>query len=162
MILRSRLKETSKHPAIQVIKEYSDLPLVCCYAGQLNQVFMNVISNAIDALEQAREQDDNPLTDPTIWIRTQVLEPGWVQVAIADNGPGIPSEVQQRLFDPFFTTKPVGKGTGMGLSISYQIVTERHQGRFYCQSEVGKGAEFRVEIPIGEATLVEPSLPTAC
>jgi signal transduction histidine kinase len=161
MILKNCLKAQPKHPTIQVVKEYGDLPLVECYAGQLNQVFMNILINAVDALEQAMELEEEAtnnqlcnlaLKTPTIWIRTKVVNSAWLRVEIADNGLGIPEEIQHRLFDPFFTTKPVGKGTGMGMSISYQIVTEKHKGQLLCSSEPGKGAEFVVEIPLRQET----------
>lgn len=146
LILQHRLKATSDRAAVEVIKEYGDLPLVACYVSQLNQVFMNILINALDAMEDQRIS--NLPTGCTLRIRTQKLDHGVVQIAIADQGLGMTPEVQQRIFDPFFTTKPVGKGTGMGMSISYQIVTERHQGKLYCVSQLGKGTEFFVEIPI--------------
>ncbi|BAU10480.1 putative sensor protein [Leptolyngbya sp. NIES-3755] len=143
LILQHRTKATPELTAVKVIKDYRDLPLVACYASQLNQVFMNILANALDAIEDQRKE-----SICTIRIKTQMLNQGMVQVAIADNGSGMPLEVQQRIFDPFFTTKPVGKGTGMGMSISYQIVTERHQGKLYCVSQPGKGTEFFIEIPV--------------
>ncbi|WP_225938658.1 sensor histidine kinase [Kovacikia minuta] len=170
MILQNRLKAKSHSPDIEIIKDYGNLPEIECYAGQLNQVFMNILSNAIDALEEksgARSQEpegiqnvelktqnsspspapDSPLPTPSIQIQTQLLTPNRVRIRIADNGPGIPPAVQERLFDPFFTTKPVGAGTGLGLSISYQIVVEKHRGSLKCISELGKGTEFWIEIP---------------
>ncbi len=158
MILQSRIKATDHRPAIAVQLEYGNLPPVECYAGQLNQVFMNVLSNAIDALEEVVQAERQPTTTdfiPSITIRTQIVESGWVQIAIADNGSGIPETIQSRLFDPFFTTKPVGKGTGMGLSISYQIVTEKHGGRFTCQSTLGSGTQFIIQIPLQQPTPAE-------
>ncbi len=146
MILQHRLKAKPDSQGIEIVKAYGELPLVECYAGQLNQVFMNLLSNAIDALEEANAQDQT-LT-PTITISTTLLESKQVVIKITDNGPGIPADVKQRLFDPFFTTKPVGKGTGMGLSISYQIVAEKHKGKLQCVSEPGQGATFIVIIPI--------------
>ena len=150
MILQNRIKAKPKHSAIEVIKFYGDLPTVQCYPGQLNQVFMNILTNAIDALEEKMERQDaiaeTPFV-PTITIQTEVLSLQRVCIKIMDNGPGIPPEVQQRLFDPFFTTKAVGKGTGLGMSISYQIITERHNGSLQCNSQVGAGATFRIEIP---------------
>ncbi|MDM9382800.1 response regulator [Chlorogloeopsis sp. ULAP01] len=143
MILGHRLKALSNRLAIQVIREYGDLPLVECYPGQLNQVFMNIISNAIDALELIK---DNTHSSPTIHIRTQT-EGDRVIICIADNGPGMTKEVKQKIFDPFFTTKPVGIGTGMGLAISYQIVTEKHRGSLHCVSQPGQGTEFAIVIP---------------
>lgn len=142
-ILSHSLKEQSGNPAIHVIRDYGKLPLIECYAGQMNQVFMNVLSNAIDAL---RVQP--AVSEPTITIKTRVFDHHWITIHIADNGPGISEEVQKRLFDPFFTTKPVGKGTGLGLSISYQIVTETHQGQLECQSTLGQGTEFTIKLPI--------------
>jgi len=151
MILQHRIKAKHNHPEIQVIKEYSKLPLVECYAGQLNQVFMNILSNALDALEDrdSRLSADEMRQNPSqIRIGTEMPSSSRVIIRIADNGPGIPETVGTRLFDPFFTTKPVGKGTGMGLSISYQIVTERHGGSLHCTSAPGVGAEFAIEIPL--------------
>jgi PAS domain S-box-containing protein len=151
MILQHRLKAKHNHPEIEVIKEYGQLPLVECYAGQLNQVFMNILSNALDALEErdARLSADQMRENPSlIRIWTEMLKPGTVLVRIADNGPGMTEAVRHQLFNPFFTTKPVGKGTGMGLSISYQIVTDRHNGSLQCTSSPGNGAEFAIEIPL--------------
>ncbi|MFN6472192.1 MAG: ATP-binding protein [Nostoc sp. SerVER01] len=151
MILQHRLKAKPEQPEIQVIKDYGNVPLVECYAGQLNQVFMNILVNAIDALEESHAKlnfqqiEDNP---GRIIIRTSVVNTTWVEVAIADNGVGISQEFQQRIFDPFFTTKPIGKGTGMGMSISYQIVTEKHGGKLECFSTFGKGTEFIIQIPL--------------
>ncbi|MBD1902865.1 ATP-binding protein [Trichocoleus sp. DQ-A3] len=161
LILQNRLKAKPEHLAIEVVKEYGNLPLVECYAGQMNQVFMNIISNAIDALEAfdglsfiARNNEQsisNLEPSPTIRISTQVLHPDRVAVRIADNGLGMTEEVRKRLFDPFFTTKPVGQGTGLGLSISYQIVVEKHSGMLLCISEAGQGAEFWIEIPMRQS-----------
>lgn len=150
-ILHNRLKARPNHPEIQVIRIYGNLPRVECYAGQLNQVFMNIISNAIDAFE-ARDYDlsytEIEALSSQIIIQTSVIDNNWIRICIADNGPGISEEAQKRLFDPFFTTKPVGKGTGLGLSISYQIVTEKHRGKLWHQSKLGQGTEFIVEIPL--------------
>ncbi len=154
MILQHRLKAQSKHPEMQIIRDYDKLPLVECYPGPLNQVFMNILANAIDALEEANSKrtyqqiKDNP---NHITIRTSVINAQSVQIAIADNGPGIPEHIQDRIFDPFFTTKPVGKGTGMGMSISYQIITEKHQGQLKCSSKPGQGTEFVIQIPIHQS-----------
>lgn len=157
MILQHRLKPKAANQAIQVIKEYGDLPQIECYPGQLNQVFMNILSNAIDALEASSELSAVvPITSyssslplmPTIWIQTKYINDRWIAIHVIDNGQGMSEEVRSRLFDPFFTTKPVGKGTGLGLSISYQIVVEKHKGKLQCFSEVGKGAEFIIAIPI--------------
>lgn len=151
LILHNRLKARHDHPGIQVVKEYGNLPEVECYAGQLNQVFMNIIANAIDALEERDNQ--RSLTDlsdrpSTITLRTEQISTDRVAIRIQDNGPGMAESVRKRLFDPFFTTKPVGQGTGLGLSISYQIVTEKHQGNLTCSSNLGQGSEFYIEIPI--------------
>jgi signal transduction histidine kinase len=151
MILHYRLKAKPTQPEIQVIKEYGELPLVECYVGQLNQVFMNLISNAIDALEerdQSRTIDEIKNYPSMIWINVEVVRSGWITIRVADNGPGIREEIKNRIFDPFFTTKPVGQGTGLGLSISYQIVTEKHKGKLGCDSFPGQGTKFVVEIPI--------------
>lgn len=142
LILQNRCKANASHPGITVIRDYGKLPAVECYAGQLNQVFMNILANAIDALE-APEQ---PQPQPCIQIRTTALPNHWVVIQITDNGPGMSETVQQRLFDPFFTTKPVGKGVGLGLAISYQII-EKHGGRLKCHSCPGTGTEFTIEIP---------------
>lgn len=149
MILQHRLKANADKPNIQVEKVYGDLPSVKCYAGQLNQVFMNLLANAIDAvIEKFPKVDLEATEQPKITIVTEVSKPEWVKITIADNGVGIPPEHRSRLFDPFFTTKPVGQGTGMGLSISYQIVTEKHRGTLRCRSTKSGGAEFVIEIPI--------------
>ena len=174
VMLEHRFKETAHRPTITVTKEYHDLPLVTCYPGELNQVFMHLLNNAIDALEmgncawrignkRTEKQDleqvnENNLSNfshlsyhqiiPEIRIYTHVTDSNTVKIAIADNGPGIDESVRSRLFDPFFTTKPVGKGTGLGLSISYQIVVQKHQGNLFCYSSPGEGAEFIIEIPI--------------
>lgn len=148
MILEHRLKTKGNHPKIQVIKDYANLPLVECYAGQLNQVFMNILINALDALEDSLKQEKITSNKPEIRIYTQHITAKEIIIRIIDNGPGIPEEVRQRLFNPFFTTKALGKGTGLGLSISYQIITERHGGSLQCISSPNQGAEFIIQIPI--------------
>lgn len=155
LILQNRLKPKVGQAKIEVIKEYASLPLVECYAGQLNQVFMNVLTNAIDALESHASSLSNSEADLNqVIIRTELLaDNSRVAIRIRDNGPGIPSEMRSRLFDPFFTTKPVGKGTGLGLSISYQIVVDKHGGNLKCLSEPGQGTEFWIEIPIRQRDL---------
>jgi len=147
LILQHRLKSNGQSAEIHVVKDYADLPLVECYPGQLNQVFMNILSNAIDALDQKRVRREFH-SAPAIKICTKVSPPGYVTVSIADNGPGMTEAVKAQLFDPFFTTKPVGTGTGLGLSISYQIVVEKHKGVLKCQSEPGLGAEFSIKLPL--------------
>ncbi|MCC5605710.1 HAMP domain-containing protein [Nostoc sp. CHAB 5834] len=145
LILQHRLKSQSHRPQITVIKEYAEIPKIQCFAGQLNQVFMNILANAIDALEEAFQHGLCP--EPIICISSAQVNKNLV-VQISDNGTGIPEAIQSHLFDPFFTTKPIGKGTGMGLSISYQIITEKHGGSLQCISLPGQGAEFVITIPI--------------
>lgn len=157
LILQHRLKAKPACPEIKVLRDYGQLPLVECYAGQLNQVFMNILANAIDALEEysaQRTYTDVQANPCQITVRTAVVDSDWVSVTIADNGSGIPTNVQQRIFDPFFTTKPIGKGTGMGMSISYQIITEKHNGQLECVSTPGNGAEFVIRIPKKQKTSV--------
>ena len=157
LILQNQLKAKPGRPEIQVIKNYGKLPLVECHAGQLNQVFMNILSNAIDAVQEsfvighlslAREKAQIAKDKGQIQICTKVVSDNRVEIRISDNGSGMSDEVRQRLFDPFFTTKPVGAGTGLGLSISYQIVKEKHGGQLRCISAPGQGAEFVIEIPM--------------
>lgn len=155
LILQNRLKASPDHAGIQVEKEYGSLPLVECYAGQLNQVFMNILSNAIDALEEHNQPG-------LITIKTEILpssdhQPDQVLICIRDNGPGMSESVLGRLFDPFFTTKEVGKGTGLGLSISYQIVVDKHGGTLKCLSTPGEGAEFWIQIPIAPPAAWRPT-----
>lgn len=158
LILQHRLKPDASN--IQVVKDYGNIPPVDCYPGQLNQVFMNLLNNAIDALnsedKQADKDKDAASTElsfpyhaptPTIWIRTELSDRNSVLIHIADNGCGIPEQIKEQIFDPFFTTKPVGEGTGLGLSISYQIVVDKHGGNLSCISAPGCGTEFVVEIP---------------
>jgi two-component system NtrC family sensor kinase len=150
-LLHHRLKAKPDHPEIELIKEYGQLPQVECHAGQLNQVFMNIISNAIDALDESNQQRSFAEIQQhpnRIQISTKVIDDNWVAIHINDNGRGVCETVGPKLFDPFFTTKPIGKGTGLGLSISYQIIVEKHGGRLYCQPVSGKGIEFVIEIPI--------------
>ncbi|HEY9708318.1 MAG TPA: ATP-binding protein [Oculatellaceae cyanobacterium] len=161
-ILQHRLKKKPGHQEIEVIKKYGNLPLVECYAGQLNQVFMNILANAIDALESQRVSSEEvgceqltPQPSPCIQICTEVADTSVstedsksVIIRITDNGPGMTERVKHLLFDPFFTTKPVGQGTGLGLSISYQIVVAEHGGQLQCESAPGQGTEFMIQIPI--------------
>ncbi|MBD2676639.1 MULTISPECIES: sensor histidine kinase [Nostoc] len=142
VILQHRLKAKPDFPTIRVSKNYEQIPLVECYPSQLNQVFMNILSNAIDALEESA------ITLPTINIRTWVTDTNWVTVSIADNGVGMDESVRSQIFNPFFTTKAIGKGTGLGLSISYQIVTDKHGGKIQCYSTAGQGTEFFIQIPV--------------
>lgn len=141
--LKSRtLKNKKQKSDIEVIKEYQELPLVECYPNQLNQVFMNILSNAIDALEDSEKENLQ------ICISTQVVQENSVKISISDNGSGINQETIENIFNPFFTTKPIGKGTGLGLSISYQIITENHNGEISCNSKIGEGTEFIITIPV--------------
>jgi signal transduction histidine kinase len=172
LILQHRLRAVGNAGEIEVIKDYGQLPLISCYARQLNQVFMNLLSNAIDALENqpspraitirtetgqearaSRQEEDEKLSP-----RRSHPSPEFVVIRIADNGTGMSEEVKQKIFDPFFTTKPVGSGTGLGLSISHQIVVEKHLGHISCVSTPGQGTEFIVEIPVSQ----EYSLMDSC
>lgn len=163
-ILQPRLKEQPNRSGIEVVKQFGELPLVECYSGDLNQVFMNILTNAIDALEQRMQQDYSFI--PKIWIRTKIIknhlslanshEPRDINqqtvknqkviICIADNGKGILPHIQRRIFEPFFTTKPSGQGQGLGLSISRQIIVDKHQGKLKCNSQLGQGTEFVIEI----------------
>lgn len=174
LILQHRLKPQGSYSGVEIVKEYGDLPLVKCYASQLNQVFMNILSNGIDALETQKEnrvikisteiRESFELSGCNCDIHTRNAESPQasknhdynlanqgsksVIIRIQDNGSGMSESVINHLFDPFFTTKPVGKGTGLGLSISYQIIVEKHGGILKCNSVPGKGAEFWIEIPL--------------
>ncbi|GET42246.1 trifunctional serine/threonine-protein kinase/ATP-binding protein/sensor histidine kinase [Microseira wollei] len=139
LILQNRLQGTDNQPKVEVIKEYGNLPHVTCYASEMNQVFMSIISNALDAIKD--------VINPLIQIQTEVRENLRLRIAIADNGCGIPAEIQKRIFEPFFTTKPVGSGTGLGLSVSYAII-KKHGGQLTFDSTVGSGTKFMIEIPI--------------
>ncbi|PHM08599.1 sensor histidine kinase [Nostoc sp. 'Peltigera malacea cyanobiont' DB3992] len=151
LILQHRLKDKPDRPAIEVIKDYGNLPQAECFPGQLNQVLMNILVNAMDALDEAdikrtsQQIEENP---SQITIRTSVVDSQSIEIAIADNAQGMPESVQSRIFDPFFTTKPVGKGTGMGMAISYQIITEKHGGKLLCFSSLGEGSNFIIQVPI--------------
>ncbi|MBN3910373.1 MAG: PAS domain-containing sensor histidine kinase [Nostoc sp. NMS1] len=158
MILQSRLNPSHQHSGIEVIKEYGELPWISCSPGQLNQVFMHLLNNAIDALEEAeqvrwsatdRRSSPQPMqNDPSrIWIRTDKLSDRYIRIRIKDNGSGIPTQIHHQIFNPFFTTKPVGKGTGLGLSICYQII-ESHDGQINVISDRAWGTEFSIELPI--------------
>jgi two-component system, NtrC family, sensor kinase len=149
LILQHRLTQPGSVP-IQIVREYGKLPLVPCHAGQINQVLMNIIANAIDAIEEVSGQPDNHYCHepPTIAIKTSSLINDWIEITISDNGTGIPDTVKSHIFNPFFTTKPVGKGTGMGMAISYKIITENHAGQLECRSAAGSGTEFMIRIPV--------------
>ncbi|MEA5602912.1 AAA family ATPase [Nostoc sp. UHCC 0252] len=150
LILKHRLKANETRPAIEVITDYGNLPEVECFAGQLNQVFMNLLANAIDALEesnQGRSYQEITANVNCIKIRT-FLQDNYVNISIADNGNGMMPEVKERIFDHLFTTKGVGQGTGLGLAIARQIVVEKHGGQITVESEVNKGTQFAIAIPI--------------
>ncbi|OLP18411.1 hybrid sensor histidine kinase/response regulator [Leptolyngbya sp. 'hensonii'] len=171
LLLQHRLKGDQTRPDIKVIRNYGNLPMVTCYASQLNQVFLNLLTNAIDAIdvmmangkvdagnqafvepaipEISSRAGDHPMPPYTIVIQTQLMPDAKVQIGIRDNGVGIPEAMQAHLFDPFFTTKPVGQGLGLGLATSYQII-ERHGGRLICQSQPDRGTEFMIEIPLSQ------------
>lgn len=163
LILGDRLQEKKEGFGIRVVKNYGNLPPIDCYPGQLNQVFMNLLANAIEVLEERdrRRSSEEIKTKPSkIAITTEIaasdrIEKPHLIVRIADNGTGIAPEHQERLFDPFFTTKPIGKGTGMGLAISYQIIVEKHGGYLTCQSELGQGTEFIIELPLEQSDRME-------
>ncbi|MBC1224945.1 GAF domain-containing protein [Nostoc sp. UCD121] len=147
LILQHRLQPQNNSFAIEVVKEYGELPPVVCYAAQMNQVFMNILNNAIDALENSATCGKK-IDNLKIWIRTEIIEGNSILIWIADNGCGIPEMMRSRIFEPFFTTKQPGQGIGLGLSISYQIIVEKHGGNIKCVSEPGNGCEFWIEIPI--------------
>ena len=159
LVLSSRLGKTQGLCAITIEKHYGQLPKIECLAGQLNQAFMNIIGNAIDALTEKRSQL-NPDSLPTLTLSTRCLDNA-IEIAIADNGIGMAEDLQQRIFDPFFTTKPVGEGSGLGLSISYQIVVQRHGGQIQCGSTPGAGSRFVITLPVTAAKpdLTPPLIP---
>jgi two-component system, NtrC family, sensor kinase len=143
MILSKRFKQQNKRPEIKIIKEYDNLPPIACYPSELNQVFLNILSNAIDAFEGKLSNNSTP----QILIRTQLIDSEWVTISFTDNGLGMNEEVCKKVFDPFFTTKPVGKGTGLGLTISYQIIVDKHAGKIDCYSQLGQDTELVIKIP---------------
>lgn len=165
-LLQHRFRRQLLHPEIQVTKTYGQLPQIECYPGQLNQVFMNVLSNAIDALEQGCQTTTNGefISDRSsliIRIHTEFLagakkEGDRIIIRIWNNGPAIPLKIQSQLFNPFFTTKPVGQGTGLGLAVSYHIVVSQHRGKLVCQSSDKDGTEFLIEIPTHQADFAIP------
>lgn len=150
-ILQNRLAAKPCYAGIEVIKEYQDLPPVHCNSREINQVFLHLLNNAIDAVEAGRKECSERLEPDMrakIWLQTQVLDSAHIQIRIADNGAGIDETTRQRIFDPFFTTKPVGQGTGLGLSISYQVIVKQHHGKLLCDSTKGQGTEFKIILPI--------------
>lgn len=159
MILKSRLNKAKVSSNIEIIRNYGNVPPISCYGGQINQVFMNILANAIDALEDHNQACELPARSgtkresPKIWIETALINSGWLRISIRDNGCGMPRDIQSKMFEPFFTTKSAHRGTGLGMSISYKIVTERHGGRLRCISEPCQGTEFVIELPIEPAQL---------
>ncbi|MBD2329606.1 AAA family ATPase [Alkalinema sp. FACHB-956] len=156
LILKYRLKANEHRPAIQVIQDYADLPDVDCFPGQLNQVFMNILANAIDMFDEIAQQTayrDLELNPQQITIQTEIQAANQVAIRIRDNGKGMSQEVQARIFDHLFTTKGVGKGTGLGLAISRQIVEETHGGTITVNSTVGQGTEFTISLPIERSSI---------
>ncbi|MEA5549510.1 AAA family ATPase [Anabaena cylindrica UHCC 0172] len=152
MILQHRLKAKSEYPKIQIIKNYGNLPLLDCYPGQLNQVFMHLLTNAIDSIEENKYHSSlkkDKSNSGQIIITTEICEKNLI-IHIADNGFGMSEELLSEIFNPFFTTKPVGKGTGLGLSISYKIIVEKHGGEIKCLSTPGQGSEFVIKLPISK------------
>ena len=150
LILKHRLKSNDHRPTIKIVKEYGELPQIECYPGQLNQVFMNILANAIDAFDDLSQRNSLVKQQenlPQITICTSILCADKVSITIEDNGQGMPENVQKRVFEHLFTTKPVGKGTGLGLSISRQIIEEKHGGKLTCVSSFGQGTKFMIEIP---------------
>ncbi|MBD0268351.1 MAG: GAF domain-containing protein [Cyanobacteria bacterium Co-bin8] len=156
LILHHRFKDRPELLEIELVKQYGELPLVECYPAQLNQVFMNVLSNSIDALRERQQQSPlEPDYTPQICLQTKQVKTNWVRIRVTDNGLGIRPEIQHRLFDPFFTTKDPGKGTGLGLSISYQIVVEKHGGQLYYAPRAGGGTEFTIEVPVQQPSFLK-------
>ncbi|MEG3877080.1 MASE1 domain-containing protein [Microcoleus sp. herbarium7] len=157
-ILQHRLRATSNRPEIQVVKNYEKLPSIQCCPGQLNQVFMNVIGNGIDAIEESERQNctkgDRPKTGE-ICITTECVGREWIKIRVADNGIGISETIKSRLFDPFFTTKPVGQGTGLGLAVAHQIVVEKHRGTIEVNSRSGGGTEFAIALPVDNNNIIK-------
>ena len=149
MLLQHRLSACGNRPAITVVRDYGQVPRIPCFSGQLNQVFMNILANAIDAIEELyakRTPQENQHHPGCITICTSIIN-HWVKISISDDGLGMTEQVKNKIFNPFFTTKPIGKGTGLGMSISYQIVVEKHGGKLDCFSTLEKGTEFVIQIP---------------
>ncbi len=146
MLLKRRIERFPGQQPIEVVTDFDELPLIECHPSQLNQVFMNLLANAMDMLDELYEA--NPHRPGTVWVSTRQTAENSVRVTIADDGKGVPSKIRNKLFDPFFTTKPVGKGTGLGLSICYQIIVEKHSGKIWCEPNFPEGAKFVCEFPI--------------
>ncbi|MEM6717171.1 MAG: HAMP domain-containing sensor histidine kinase, partial [Cyanobacteria bacterium P01_C01_bin.147] len=150
LLLQHRLKANEQRPAIQMRKHYSDLPPILCYPGQLNQVFMNILANAVDAFEESNKgiSYEELEESPNVIDVTTQHENNSITIYLQDNGPGMPDAVKAKVFEHLFTTKAVGKGTGLGLSISHQIVVDTHGGSLSCDSNPGKGTTFTITLPL--------------
>ncbi|MEM1172486.1 MAG: ATP-binding protein [Cyanobacteria bacterium P01_H01_bin.35] len=151
VILKHRTKVNSQRPQIEIIKEYSEVPEINCFPGQLNQVFMNILANAIDAFDEANAGKTFAQIQEypnQIKIRTSKVNENEVKIEIQDNGCGMKPETKERIFEQGFTTKGVGKGTGLGMAIAHQIITEKHGGKISCDSTVGEGTIFTIILPI--------------
>lgn len=148
LLLAHRIRSEGQRSEIKIIKSYENLPRITCYANQINQVFFNLLNNAIDALEVGVGSRFSPDAEPTIWITTELINPEQIRIRIKDNGIGMSEEVKSKLFNPFFTTKPVGKGIGLGLMTCYEIIVQKHQGKISFNSEFGAGCELIIELPI--------------
>ena len=152
MILKYRLKANEHRPGIKIIKEYEDLPAIACFPGQLNQVFINILANAIDMFDDVAQKTTFKTLEQSlqkITIKTAISdEKDWVEICIQDNGTGMTESVKARIFDHLFTTKAVGKGTGLGLAIAYQIVTEKHGGKLTVKSALSQGTTFVIQLPL--------------
>jgi signal transduction histidine kinase len=160
ILLRKRLEDKPDYQKIELIKNYSPLPLIDCYPSQINQVFFYLLSNAIDSLDeynQHRLPADIATNPSIIEIITKQIDSDWIAIEIIDNGLGIPPEIHSKIFDPFFTTKPVGKGTGLGLSISHQIIVEKHRGMIICNSVPGEGTFFIIKLPVKNLEIIANS-----
>ncbi|NJM96927.1 MAG: HAMP domain-containing histidine kinase [Phormidesmis sp. RL_2_1] len=176
-LVTSQMGATAHRPAITIIRHYGEIPMVYCYPGQLNQVFMGLLTNAIDALTPiptvcaldsglettAPVKTASAPKIPTITITTDTLQQGntqFVRIRFTDNGMGMSEAIRERIFDPFFTTKPVGAGMGLGLSMSYQIMVTNHKGKLLCDSRLGEGTTFTLQIPLNLKLQDEPAVPT--
>jgi signal transduction histidine kinase len=151
LILKYRLKAKDFRPEIEVIRDYGNLPEINCFPGQLNQVFMNILANAIDMFDEiaeGRSFDQLQANPQRITIQTQVVEPHSIEIRIGDNGKGMSEEICSKIFDRKFTTKAVGKGTGLGLAIARQVIVEKHEGSLEVQSQIAQGTEFLIRLPI--------------
>ncbi len=148
LLLQHRIRSDGQRSEIKIIKSYENLPRITCYANQINQVFFNLLNNAIDALEVGVGSRFSPDAEPTIWITTELINSEQIRIRIKDNGMGMSEEVKSKLFNPFFTTKPVGKGIGLGLMTCYEIIVQKHQGKISFNSESGAGCELIIELPV--------------